>query len=89
MYEVGDGMSDKVNVNVVGDKERKKKLLNLNKVFAVFECVAYEGDYLRGVYASNDEAKARKIYLDDTCPFPLNVANEVRELAVGVDVDII
>jgi hypothetical protein len=80
-------MSDKVNVNVVGDKERKKKLLNLTKVFAVFECVAYEGEYLRGVYASNDEAIARKNVLDNTEFKDMDF--EVRELAVGVDVDII
>jgi len=80
-------MSDKVNVNVVGDNEQKKKLLNLNKVFAVFECVAYEGEYLRGVYSTNEEATGRKRLLDDT-EFK-DMDYEVRELAVGVDVDII
>ena len=59
----------------------------MKKVFAVFECVDYEGEYLRGVYLSGEEAESRKKYLDDNEKFKVDY--EVRELSVGVDVDII
>ena len=59
----------------------------METVFVVFECVDYEGEYIRGIYASSEEAESRKKYLDDNENFKVDY--EVRELAVGVDMDII
>ena len=59
----------------------------MKMVFVVFECVDYEGEYVRGVYLSREEAESRKKYLDDNENFKVDF--EVRELSVGVDMDII
>ncbi len=59
----------------------------MENVFAVFEVVPYEGEYIRGVYLTSEEAESRKKRLNDTCHFKVDY--EVRELAVGVDMDII
>ena len=61
--------------------------LIMKNVFAVLECVDYEGEYIRGIYSSNKEAESRKKYLEDNEKFKVDY--EVRELAVDVDVDII
>ena len=61
----------------------------MKKVFAVFECVDYEGEYLRGIYLSREEAESRKEHLGESSNFPDVEEYEVRELSVGVDVDII
>jgi len=59
----------------------------MKNVFAVLECVDYEGEYIRGIYASNKEAESRKKYLEDNEKFKVDY--EVREMALGMDVDII
>jgi hypothetical protein len=57
----------------------------MKKVFVVFECVPYEGEYVRGIYLSSEDAEVRKKYLDDNCYFKVDY--EVRELGVGVDLE--
>ena len=59
----------------------------MKNVFAVLECVDYEGEYIRGIYASSEEAELRKKYLEDNETFKVDY--EIRELAVGVDINII
>ena len=59
----------------------------MKKVFVVFECVDYEGEYVRGVYLTSEEAGLRKKHLDDNENFKVDY--EVREMALGMDVDII
>ena len=59
----------------------------MKNVYAVLECVDYEGEYIRGIYASSEEAESRKKYLDDNENFKVDY--EVREIALGMDVDII
>jgi len=59
----------------------------MEKVFVVFECVLWEGEYIRGIYLTSEEAESRKKYLDDNETFKVDY--EVRELSVGVDMDII
>ena len=59
----------------------------MKNVFIVLECVDYEGEYIRGIYASSEEAESRKKYLDDNENFKVDY--EVREMALGMDVDII
>jgi hypothetical protein len=59
----------------------------MKNVFVVLECVDYEGEYIRGIYASSEEAESRKKYLEDNENFKVDY--EVREMALGMDVDII
>ena len=59
----------------------------MKNVYAVLECVDYEGEYIRGIYLTSEEAESRKKYLDDNENFKVDY--EVRELSVGVDMDII
>ena len=67
--------------------ETLNERLIMKNVFAVLECVDYEGEYIRGIYASNKEAESRKKYLEDNEKFKVDY--EVREMALGMDVDII
>ncbi len=59
----------------------------MKNVFVVLECVDYEGEYIRGIYASSEEAESRKKYLEDNENFKVDY--EVREMTLGMDVDII
>jgi hypothetical protein len=61
----------------------------MEKVFVVFERVAYEGEYIRGIYLSREEAEVRKKHLEERSHFPDVEIYEVEELPVGVDMDII
>jgi hypothetical protein len=55
-------------------------------VFVVFECVPYEGEWVRGIYLTSEDAEVRKKYLDDTCHFKVDY--EVRELGIGIDLEV-
>ena len=59
----------------------------MKNVYVVLECVDYEGEYIRGIYASSKEAEFRKKHLEDNEKFKVDY--EVREMALGMDVDII
>jgi hypothetical protein len=62
----------------------------MEKVFMVFEVVPYEGDYLRGVYMSSDEAGLRIEELDDESHLwgSWDVEFESREVEVGVSLSV-
>jgi len=59
----------------------------MEKVFVVFERVAYEGEYIRGIYLSREEAESRSKHLEERSHFPDVEIYEVEELSVGVDMD--
>jgi len=61
----------------------------MEKVFVVFEVVDYEGEYIRGIYLSREEAESRKKNLGESSNFPDVEEYEVRELSVGVDMDVV
>ena len=61
----------------------------MKKVFVVFEVVDYEGEYIRGIYLSREEAESRKEHLGESSNFPDVEEYEVRELSVGVDMDVV
>ena len=60
----------------------------MKTVFIVFECVDFEGEFMRGIYLSREEAEVRAKHLntDDLDP---DITIEIRELAVGVDLDLV
>jgi hypothetical protein len=60
-----------------------------DEVFVVVEVVDYEGEYIRGIYLSREEAESRKKNLMESSNFPGEEEYEIRELSVGVDIDII
>ena len=60
-----------------------------DEVFVVVEVVDYEGEYIRGIYLSKEEAESRKKNLGESSNFPDVEEYEVRELSVGVDMDIV
>ena len=51
--------------------------IDMEKVVVVFECVEYEGEYIRGIYLTSEEAESRKKYLDANETFKVDY--EVRE----------
>ena len=59
----------------------------MKKVFVVFEVVSYEGDFVRGIYLSRQEALVRAKRLSDEGVDP-DTYIEVKELAVGVDLEV-
>jgi len=62
----------------------------MKKVFAVLEVVPYEGEYIRGVYESSEEAEMRIEVLDDESHLwgSWDVEFKSRELEVGVPLDV-
>jgi len=60
----------------------------MKRVFVVFEVISYEGEIMRGIYLSREEAEVRATHLntDDLDP---DITIEIRELAVGVDLDLV
>ena len=52
------------------------------EVYVVFECVPYEGEWVRGIYLTREDAEERKAYLNGGL---FKVDYEVRELGVGID----
>ena len=61
----------------------------MKKVFVVFEVIAYEGEFIRGIYLSREEAVVREKFLNKDVDGSDYEYIEVRELEVGVDMDII
>ena len=59
----------------------------MKKVFVVFEVVSYEGDFVRGIYLSRQEALVRAKRLSDEGVDP-DAYIEVKVLAVGVDLEV-
>ena len=55
----------------------------------MFERVAYEGEYIRGIYLSREEAESRSKHLEERSHFPDVEIYEVKELSIGEDMDII
>ena len=60
----------------------------MEKVYVVFERVAYEGEYIRGIYLSREEAEVRKKHLEERSHFPDVEIYEVGEWSVGVPLDV-
>jgi hypothetical protein len=63
--------------------------MEMEKVFVVFEVIAYEGEYIRGIYLSREEAVVREKFLNKDVDGSDYEYIEVRELEVGVDMDVI
>ena len=61
----------------------------MEKVFVVFERVPYEGEYIRGIYLTSEEAESRKKHLEERSHFPDVEIYEVDELSVGVPLDVV
>tara|TARA_B110001454_G_scaffold172337_1_gene163341 strand:- start:195 stop:377 length:183 start_codon:yes stop_codon:yes gene_type:complete len=59
----------------------------MKTVFIVFECVDFEGEFMRGIYLSREEAQVRAKRLNSENMDP-DTAIKVRELEVGVDLDL-
>ena len=62
----------------------------MKKVFVVFECIPYEGEYIRGIYMSSMEAEMRIEVLNDEAHLwgSWDGEFESRELGVGVPLDV-
>ena len=48
----------------------------------------YEGEYIRGIYLTSEEAESRKKHLEERSHFPDVEIYEVDELSVGVPLDV-
>ena len=60
----------------------------MEKVFVVFEVIAYEGEYIRGIYLSREEAVIREKFLNKDVDGSDYEYIEVRELEVGVPLSV-
>ena len=62
----------------------------MEKVFVVFECVGYEGDIVRGIYLTSEEARSRTEVLVAEAHLwsDWDVEFETREIEVGVPLGI-
>jgi hypothetical protein len=61
------------------------------KVHVVFECIPYEGDYMRGIYMSSKEAELRKKEVEKELFDMWGPADglmvEIKEIKVGVPLE--
>ena len=62
----------------------------MEKVFVVFECVGYEGDIVRGIYKTSEEAGPRieELVAEAHLWGDWDVEFETREIEVGVPLGI-